>query len=287
MPLPALIEDKDARNFHSTLSSLFEVPFSLVKTEHSWSLEVIAAAPETLEEYTCAFQEQLAHFGVRDQAWKIENIKETDWLKKSYTAPAPLRTGPFFIHHSTYEGRIPEDALSLCIDAVDAFGDGHHPTTQGCLHALDYLDVQGVCPWNILDIGTGSGLLSIAAWKLWKAPVLAIDNDPRALKRCAKHLETNTIPGKTGGVSCFLSRSLCDAAILNKGPYELVMANIPAGTLENMMPDINILMDENAFIVISGFLMEKEDHMKEIFAQKFHFIRSFSAESWATLLFSK
>ena len=79
----------------------------------------------------------------------------------------PIRAGRFFVHTPTHRDAVPADSIALEIDAGRAFGTGQHETTTGCLLALDKLKRGGIAAANILDLGTGTGLLAFAALRLW------------------------------------------------------------------------------------------------------------------------
>jgi len=109
-----------------------------------------------------------------------EKLAARDWLAENQLAFPPMRVGRFFIHGSHYRGVVPAGPIGIVVDATTAFGTGEHPSTRACLMALERLALRHRfrCP---LDIGTGTGILSIAAAKLLRQRVLASDIDPGAV----------------------------------------------------------------------------------------------------------
>src|SRR5713226_6746671 len=150
-----------------------------------------------------------------------ERLAERDWLQENRRAFPPVRVGRFFIHGSHWRGRPPAGAIAIEIDAATAFGTGEHPSTQGCLVALDLLAKRRRSR-HPLDIGTGSGILAIAAAKLLHRPVLASDIDPGAVRVAAHHARRNGVADRV--------RALCAPGVhsrgVHRGNYDLVFANI-------------------------------------------------------------
>ncbi|MBK6896312.1 MAG: 50S ribosomal protein L11 methyltransferase [Alphaproteobacteria bacterium] len=194
---------------------------------------------------------------------EIQKTPEENWLQKCYREFPPFSIGPFYIYGSHHLGQpeadVPQGQIGLQIDATTAFGSGEHETTKGCLQALLDLKGKGVCPWNILDMGTGSGILALAAWKLWSAPVLAVDNDDEAVRVTERHAAMN---GVTLGKGCLLA--VCGdgfktPAVDSHKPYELIIMNILAGPVIEMAPEAVRVLDENGYVILSGMLKEQAD----------------------------
>ena len=158
-----------------------------------------------------------------------EDIEDRDWLSYSYKQFPAFSVGPFFIYGSHHEGGVPDGQFGLQIDAATAFGSGEHGTTKGCLEAMLDLKGQGACPWNVLDMGTGSGILAIAAWKLWKTPVLAVDNDPEAVRVTERHRESNNVPEGSTDMTARCGDGFNEETTQKRKPYDLIIANILPG----------------------------------------------------------
>jgi ribosomal protein L11 methyltransferase len=190
----------------------------------------------------------------------IEKIPDDiDWRAESYRAFPAFSVGYFFIYGSHHEGSVPDRSIGLQIDAATAFGSGEHGTTKGCLMMMLDLKARGVCPWNVLDMGTGSGILGIAAWKLWKTPVLGIDNDPEAVRVAAHHAAINGVPDDATGMMNAVGNGFHSLLAQKKKPYELVIANILAGPLMDMADDLKECVDENGYVILSGILNEQAE----------------------------
>src|SRR5205807_1719540 len=121
-----------------------------------------------------------------------ERLPERDWLAENRRAFPPLQVGRFFIHGSHWRGTPPAGAITIEIDAATAFGTGEHPSTAGVLLALDYLARRRRFR-HPFDIGTGSGILAIAAAKRLHRAVLAGDIDPEAVRVARHHARRNGV----------------------------------------------------------------------------------------------
>src|SRR6185437_2602524 len=110
----------------------------------------------------------------------FETLSPTDWVRKSLDGLTPVEAGRFVVHGAHRRAGVPANRIGIQIEAALAFGTGHHGTTRGCLLALDRL-LKARRPRRILDVGTGSGVLAIAAAKACRRPVLASDIDRKAV----------------------------------------------------------------------------------------------------------
>src|SRR5206468_1271957 len=115
------------------------------------------------------------------RAVTVEPLPDQDWIKLSQEGLPPVRAGRFFVYGAHDAGQVPRGVVPIKIEAGLAFGTGHHETTALCLEVLSDLARERSFR-NVLDLGTGTGLLAIGAAKLWKRPVLASDIDPVAVE---------------------------------------------------------------------------------------------------------
>src|SRR5271163_2372929 len=126
--------------------------------------------------------------------FREESLPARDWLAENQLSFPPLRVGRFFVYGSHYDGKVPAGAIGIAVDAATAFGTGEHPSTRGCLLALDTL-ARGHRFRRPLDVGTGTGILAVAAAKLLHRRVLASDVDETAVRVARHNVARNGVAG--------------------------------------------------------------------------------------------
>ncbi len=180
---------------------------------------------------------------------QVEALTAQDWVTLSQEGLEPIREGRFVVHTSAHPVEAPAGGRAFLIDAGRAFGTGHHATTSGCLAMLDGLSDKTFA--NIIDVGTGTGLLAFAGAHLWpEAKVMATDIDPAAVDVTRENAVANGIDG----VDLIVADGALSDAITAKAPYDLVIANILAGPLVSMAPELAAIAAPNATIVLAGLL---------------------------------
>lgn len=215
-----------------------------------------------------------------------EEQPDEDWLLHVHRHFPPLSIGRFFIYGSHYDGDIPHGTLSLRIDAATAFGSGEHETTRGCLLALQDLYDGGFKPARILDMGCGSGILALAALKLWpEAAALCIDIDPESVVVTHRHAQLN---GLGNGVTAEAGDGYAAPRVDAMAPYDLILANILAGPLIDMAPELARVLAPSGYAVLSGLLARQEDEVaKAHLAAGLAATRSLPVGDWRALVFQK
>lgn len=193
----------------------------------------------------------------------VSSITEEDWSSNWKEHFKPLRVGSRLVIKPTWES-FPESAddIILELDPGMAFGTGAHPTTLLCLSMLEkYLTSamnSEAKTLSALDVGTGSGILSIAAVKLGVARVTAIDIDPEAVRVAEENCVLNKVDS---------SVSVSDTPLqVVQGRYDIVLANILAEELVRMAPELVRRMAPGGTLILSGILLEKEDLVLNGFA---------------------
>lgn len=209
-----------------------------------------------------------------------ERIGEQDWVAASLAGLAPVRAGRFVVHGQHGRAQVKSNDLGLEIEAALAFGTGHHGTTRGCLLALDRLLKQRR-PRRVLDLGTGTGVLAMAAAKSLKLGVQCGDIDPVAVKAARDNARLN---GVAAYVRPVVSPGLRHEALRLCGPYDLIFANILARPLRVMAPSIASVAAPGADLVLSGLLALDVPGMLSSFgAQGFALRHRVDLDGWATL----
>jgi ribosomal protein L11 methyltransferase len=186
---------------------------------------------------------------------QIEKLGEQDWVTMSQAGLQPIRAGRFHVHTPTYP---PDpDRINFEIDAGLAFGTGQHATTGGCLEALDRLEREGARFTNIVDIGTGTGLLAFAALKLWPhAKCIATDIDPVAVDVARDNAAINGVKlGHGAGELLLVQADGVESPLLTaRTPFDLIIANILAGPLIELAPDFAKALAPGGTVVLAGLL---------------------------------
>jgi ribosomal protein L11 methyltransferase len=198
----------------------------------------------------------------------LESIPDEDWVTISQQGLEPVSAGCFYVHTSTNRGLAPPGAKSFQIEASLAFGTGGHETTAGCLTMLDTLKRRGSRFEQIVDIGTGTGLLAFAAAHLWpRAYVSASDIDPVSVDVSATNAEVNGITlGQAQGQVALCAASGTDHELIQRrAPYDLVIANILAGPLIELAPSLSEIMQDGATLILAGLL----DHQQGVVARAY------------------
>ena len=224
------------------------------------------------------------------KALRFERVAAKDWVRESLAGLAPVTAGRFIVHGAHDRARIPLNRIGIEIEAALAFGTGHHGTTRGCLLALDWicktmsrrrpihrhpevrakgtprrmsarasalrgslrshLRVTDMVP-RILDLGTGSGVLAIAAARALRRPVLATDIDGSAVRAARANASFNHAGSF---VEVIKADGLAARRLHERAPYDLVLANILLRPLQRLAAPLTRLTAPDARVVLSGLL---------------------------------
>jgi ribosomal protein L11 methyltransferase len=185
----------------------------------------------------------------------FESIAATDWVKASLAGLTPVAAGRFLVHGAHDRARVPPNRIGIEIEAALAFGTGHHGTTLGCLIALDRFargqpNRRGP-RLKVLDLGTGSGVLAIAAARALRRPVLASDNDPRAVNAARANARLNRAGA---AVEIIRADGFNSSRFCAREPFDLVFANILLEPLKRMATPMARLLAPNGHVILSGLL---------------------------------
>lgn len=190
----------------------------------------------------------------------IEQLGDEDWVTMSQAGIEPISAGRFYVRTPRYPPVA--GTVDFIIDAGLAFGTGQHATTSGCLWALDTLATEGAVFSNILDLGTGTGLLAFAALALWpEAKVAASDIDPISIEVSGANAAVNHIAlgESTGAVKLIVADGMDAPALADRAPYNLIVANVLAQPLIDMAEDIAGAVMTGGRLILSGLLVTQAE----------------------------
>ena len=200
--------------------------------------------------------------------------------RKPRVLRGPVRAGRFLVHGRHDRGNVPAGRFTLEIDAGLAFGTAHHATTRGCLIALDRLAKQEH-PRSLLDIGTGTGILAIAAARALNANVVASDMDPIAVDVAADNARMNGVQSR---VSVFEAKGLAHPA-LRRAKADLLFANILLRPLLDLAPAFSRALRPGGLCVLSGLLDRQARQVESRFRSLgFSLDSRILLDGWTTLL---
>lgn len=176
----------------------------------------------------------------------VKRIVDEDWLETWKAQFTPIRIGRFLVRPSWSASSAPSDGVEIVLDPGMAFGTGLHPTTRQCLEAVGRIALEGR---SVLDVGTGSGILAVAAAKRGARPVVAVDTDPLAIRATVENARRNaaTIEAREG--------SAADV----EGPFDVVLANLVADVLIAIARDLRARTRPGGTLVVAGIVPETEE----------------------------
>jgi ribosomal protein L11 methyltransferase len=186
------------------------------------------------------------------KALRFETVATKDWVGESLAGLKPVAAGRFIVHGAHDRGCVPRNRIGIEIEAALAFGTGHHATTRGCLLALDHIcKMRSPAPRRILDVGTGTGVLAIAAARALRQGILATDIDVSSV-RVAKD---NARHNRAGNFIAFThANGVTAQAIHAHAPFDLIFANILLKPLQRLAAPLRKILAPGGRIVLSGLL---------------------------------
>lgn len=210
-------------------------------------------------------------------------VTDTDWLALYQKQLQPTNVGRFFISSRIHQNICPADKVGIFIEAARAFGTGQHQTTSGCIEALEAL--SSLMPSKVLDIGTGSGILSFAAEHIWpQAQIIGCDIEEISVQIAGQNAKFNN-----SNVTFYQNTpAKILASEYNNWQFDLIISNILANPLIELSSQIKQLAAKGAYIVLSGFLnYQLSDVLCAYREQGFKLVRSLEKDSWVILIITK
>ena len=209
-------------------------------------------------------------------------LPERDWLAENRAAFPPRKIGRFWIYGRHIKQASPAGSIPLLVDAALAFGSGMHPTTEGCLRALQL--IPGKPPRRVLDMGCGSAILALAAHQKWPAATItAADNDPVAIRVAAINRRLNHIAPATMHLA--MSHGFANQNVRHSAPYDVMFANILPRPLMRMAPDLCPNLAHHGWLILSGILNEQAVAVRNAYqARKLRCWHRIRIGEWTTLV---
>jgi ribosomal protein L11 methyltransferase len=245
----------------------------------SWMVEIYFARPPD-EDAIRALIGRLAGDEARARL-TFATIARRDWVAASLEGLAPVAVGRFLVHGSHHRGTVTPNRIGIEIEAALAFGTGHHGTTRGCLIALDRL-LKAKRIGRVLDVGTGTGVLGIAAARARRCRVLASDIDPVSVRVARDNVRLNHVAMH---VVIIRANGLGERRLRVGAPFDLVFANILLGELKRLARSTRACARPGTRVVLSGLLPSQANAALAPYRMLgFALERRILLDGWATLV---
>lgn len=219
-------------------------------------------------------------------SYTLEYLESQNWLKDNVIQFAPVEVEEFLIY-GIHEKQTPvTDKLAIRIYAATAFGS-EHQTTKSCLKAISELNKQNAAHKNILDMGTGSGILSLACAKLWgdDCKITAVDIDEEAVWVTRQNAEDN---GLEKYITVEVSNGYQSTLVKDNAPYDIILSNILARPLIEMAPELYKSLKTGGYCVLSGFVGDQEDWVIKAHQDLgLKLIKIYEIDNWRAALMEK
>jgi ribosomal protein L11 methyltransferase len=225
-----------------------------------------------------------AALAMAEPALEIVAVPNRNWLAEGFQAFPPLTAGRFHVSGDHIAEPAPPGLIVLRLNASTAFGSGEHESTRGCLLALSAMTRRRK-PRRVLDLGCGSGILALAAAKAWRAPVVAADVDPEAVRVTAFNARKN---GATAHVTAVISDG-CSAPLLHRrAPYDVITANILARPLCRFARELAPLLAPGGRLVMAGLLQSQEAMVLAAYRMRgLQLLGRWRLGAWSTLVLAR
>jgi ribosomal protein L11 methyltransferase len=251
--------------------------------EGPWRLEAVKAVGEGDNELVGALALAAMMTGVEATLERSPTEAE-GWLARNLETFPEQEIGRRFAIRGTHEtAPLRPGRITMTVDAGVAFGSGEHGSTRGCLRAFE--SIAHSRPRRILDLGTGSGILGMAAAKLLHCPVLATDIDPWSVRVTRQNAAANHVGGL---VQARLADGWRGAVTRSRAPYDLVFANILARPLCAMARPLAANLLPGGYAILAGLLDSQERIVLAAHRrQGMVLVRRFREGQWSALLLRK
>ena len=197
-----------------------------------------------------------AAMGVKLPEYTEELLQGRDWLKENVIKFAPVEAGDFYVYGTHETAPDTHGKIGIKVYAATAFGS-EHQTTKCCLLGISEIKALGCQAHKILDVGTGSGILSLAAAKLWPdVAIVAVDIDDESVNVTAQNAIDN---GVAAQITALYSDGYSAQTVRDNAPYDVILANILARPLIAMAPEMVAHLKVGGYAIISGFIEDQAE----------------------------
>lgn len=205
-------------------------------------------------------------------SYKFEQLEDKDWEREWMDNFHPMQFGQRLWICPSWRPVPDPNAINVMLDPGLAFGTGTHPTTALCLKWLDSLDLKDKL---VIDYGCGSGILAIAALKLGAKRVIGIDIDPQAIQASRDNAERNNV---SHDIELYLTKDIPDNL-----QADVLVANILAGPLKELEPNINSLIKTDGLLGLSGILTSQSQSVCTAYQPHFDLDPVAEQEEWCRI----
>jgi ribosomal protein L11 methyltransferase len=205
------------------------------------------------------------------------DVPDEDWAARSQANLTAIQVGNIVVAPpwDAEQARLKPGTTTVTIQPSMGFGTGHHATTRLCLAALQRANVPGR---SVIDVGTGSGVLAIAASLLGASPVIAVDDDPDAIQSARENLELNP--------DARVDVRIGDLRTSTLGIADVVLANLTGTLLVQAAPQLQGLVSSRGRLIVSGLLADEEPAVSGAFPDLAVLDRS-QEDEWVCLVLSR
>lgn len=209
----------------------------------------------------------------------LETIEDKDWVEEVQKNFSPIYVGRFVISPKELAS---ENYEQIFIEASRAFGTGEHYTTKSCIEAMENIAHEPIK--NILDVGTGTGILAIAAAKIWKNQVVAVDIEEVSCDIAKKNVEKNNVNNL---VQVDISDGY-ESSLIRDQKFNLIISNILCEPLIRLSNDLSKHLKEDGYVILSGFLDNQQEKIIDCFKSYDILVHDIiKNDSWVTLTLKK
>ena len=278
-----LLPRADAERLSDILTDMDPSPASAVSVEEaskvSWSLDAFCTDEDLAKQAAAVIEREIPSARAA-----VQKLDDKDWVAVSLAGLPAVHAGPFVVAGWHELAHLEGGKIPVWIEAGPAFGTGHHGTTKGCLEALA-IELKRKRPLRVLDVGTGSGVLALAAVKYGAGFALGTDMDKESI-RIAKENAKNNTAGRR--LKLMHARGTGHRMIRAHAPYDLVLANILARPLVSLAPEIARMGARGGRVILSGLLTHQEPQVRAAYAgQGLTLVNRRRLNGWSTLVYAR